>query len=145
MTPAEEILAAADHLEHLALRLQTEGQPVTAWHAEECGDPDRDQCPCIIGQGTYTNEFDGSQSLYYVADCETPEIAAYITAMGPNLAVTLVSSLRSVAAFHEPVSCTKHDECDGVFGCDWCGDEDWPCVDMREALAVARALMGVST
>ncbi len=25
-------------------------------------------------------------------------------------------------------------------GCQWCADEDWPCADMRNALATARAI-----
>lgn len=27
-------------------------------------------------------------------------------------------------------------------GCQWCADEDWPCSDMRHAVAVARAVLG---
>lgn len=30
-------------------------------------------------------------------------------------------------------------------GCQWCADEDFPCADMRNALAVARVINGSST
>lgn len=42
------------------------------------------------------------------------------------------SWLRSVADLHEPP--------DHPPGCQWCSDEDWPCADVREALAVAQEL-----
>jgi hypothetical protein len=53
-----------------------------------------------------------------------------------DLDMPLAKLLRDTAAFHE------HDDRPGHGGCDWCGDEDWPCNDMRNALAIARAING---
>jgi hypothetical protein len=47
--------------------------------------------------------------------------------------------LREISALHTPTTCQKHE------GCDWCGDEDWPCNDVRNALTVARAINGDPT
>ncbi len=58
-----------------------------------------------------------------------------------TLAEPLAKLLREIAALHTPTVCRKHEGC-GPHGCDWCGDEDWPCNDVRNALAVARALNG---
>ncbi|MFI8448193.1 hypothetical protein [Streptomyces erythrochromogenes] len=44
-----------------------------AWHAEECSDEHMDNCPCIIATGA-------SDRIQYVADAETPELAARIVA-----------------------------------------------------------------
>ncbi|MFJ7895948.1 hypothetical protein [Streptomyces anthocyanicus] len=59
---------------------------------------------------------------------------------GPNLDIPLAKLLREAAALHTPNECDKHVNC-GPFGCEWCGDEDWPCADIRNALAVARAVV----
>ena len=58
-----------------------------------------------------------------------------------DLDMPLAKLLRETAALHEPTACEKHESCDPL-GCDWCGDEDWPCADVRNALAVARAING---
>jgi hypothetical protein len=46
--------------------------------------------------------------------------------------------LREIAALHEP-KLPGHRNIVPP-GCQWCGDEDWPCNDTRNALAVARAI-----
>ena len=55
-----------------------------------------------------------------------------------DLDVPLAKLLRETAALHTPNECDKHVGC-GPLGCEWCGDEDWPCADIRNALAVAQA------
>jgi hypothetical protein len=71
----------------------------------------------------------------------TPAEPAFIRARNP-----LAKLLRETAALHEPGRCGKPTgnggACGAVHGCDWCGDEDWPCNDIRNALAVARAILG---
>jgi hypothetical protein len=62
------------------------------------------------------------------------------TFAGPA-AEPIAKLLREIAALHTPNVCRKHEGC-GPHGCDWCGDEDWPCNDIRNALAVARAILG---
>ncbi|QIJ61444.1 hypothetical protein [Streptomyces sp. JB150] len=63
-------------------------------------------------------------------------IAPYIATMHPGVGAALAKLLRDTHAFHE------HDDRPDHGGCDWCGDEDWPCSDVRNALAVARAVLG---
>lgn len=57
----------------------------------------------------------------------------------PAAAHALAKVLRETAALHTPTVCQKHEGCTPD-GCDWCGDEDWPCNDVRNALAVARQI-----
>lgn len=51
----------------------------------------------------------------------------------------LAEMLRDVVNFHEPMLCTKHVDCVSM-GCQWCNDEDTPCQDVRNALAIARQI-----
>ncbi|MFD4596777.1 hypothetical protein ACFWPQ_01965 [Streptomyces sp. NPDC058464] len=70
----------------------------------------------------------------------TPAVAALISARAH-----VAKLLREIGALHEPGCPGKRlsgHNCGGPHGCDWCGDEDWPCADMRNALAVARAING---
>lgn len=73
----------------------------------------------------------------------SPAVATHTAAvrLHPAVAEALAKLLREIAALHEPTVCRKHEGC-GPHGCDWCGDEDWPCNDTRNALAVARAING---
>ncbi|MFH9798039.1 hypothetical protein [Streptomyces virginiae] len=59
-----------------------------AWHVEECSDEHMDNCPCIIATG------DGDR-IQYVADAETPELAARIVA-DHNEAAALRKQLETV-------------------------------------------------
>lgn len=74
----------------------------------------------------------------------TPAVAALVSAREP-----LAKLLRETAALHEPGRCGKPTAnggtCAAAHGCAWCGDEDWPCNDFRNALAVARAINGKNT
>lgn len=63
----------------------------------------------------------------------------YAAAVNPVVGLALAKLLDDVAELHEPQTCDKHEGCDPL-GCQWCGDEDTPCADVRNALAVARAL-----
>jgi hypothetical protein len=70
-------------------------------------------------------------------------IAPFSDTRGP-LAVwePLAKLLEDSAELHEP----KLRGHAGLIppGCQWCADEDWPCLDMRNALAVARAINAAS-
>jgi hypothetical protein len=62
-----------------------------------------------------------------------------------DLDMPLAKLLREIAALHEPGCPGQRPDgsnCGKPHGCDWCGDEDWPCNDTRNALAVARAING---
>lgn len=60
--------------------------------------------------------------------------AQHLALWHPGVALAVATWLEDVADLHEP-----HPH---AYGCDWCSDEDWPCADTRNALAVARALLG---
>ena len=66
----------------------------------------------------------------------------YIAAMDPGVGAALAKLLREVHALHEPKRCPDATDDCHCAGCDWCGDEDWPCSDVRNALAVARRILG---
>jgi hypothetical protein len=80
-------------------------------------------------------------ATFHGAITATPTVAALVAARTP-----LAKLLRETATLHEPGRCGKPTDnggtCGAAHGCDWCGDEDWPCADIRNALAVARALNG---
>ncbi|MFI5473168.1 hypothetical protein ACIA6D_23375 [Streptomyces cacaoi] len=123
MTPADQpaavLRAAAAKLRALAKAIDAPDLPDQTWHTEECADDDRGNCPCIVAQGSYAAEPSGAlQPLYYVADAETPEVAAYITAMGPNVGTALAEWLESAARDAQEIGPDPH------------------------ALAVARAVLG---
>ncbi|PZT70159.1 hypothetical protein DN402_31565 [Streptomyces sp. SW4] len=63
-----------------------------------------------------------------------------------DLDISLAKQIRETAALHEPRRCGEYvgngTRCCLPHGCDWCGDEDWPCADVRNALAVARQING---
>ena len=63
--------------------------------------------------------------------------------MHPGVGEALAAWLESVAELHEP---SRTGCCGRVLaGCQWCADEDWPCADMRHALAVAGAVLAAVT
>lgn len=94
MTPAEQLRAAAAKLRDLAKVINAPDLPDQTWHTEECADDERSNCPCIVAQGQYAAEPHGThQPIYFVADAETPECAAYIAAMGPNVGTALADLL----------------------------------------------------
>ena len=66
----------------------------------------------------------------------SPAVEAHTTwvKIRPDAAAAIAKLLREIPALHE------HDTRPDHGGCDWCGDEDWPCNDVRNALAAARAI-----
>ncbi len=63
--------------------------------------------------------------------------ADYIAAMGPTVGAALAQLLDDCAELHEANPPHRGQPRPG---CQWCADEDFPCADMRNALAVARAI-----
>lgn len=117
MTPAEELRAAAEKLRTLTKAVDAPDLPDQSWHVEACANKETGDCPCIVAQGTCDLEY-GPVAALYIADAETPELAAYIAAMGPPVALALADWLDSAAVDAEQIG-----------------------PDHR-ALAVARALLG---
>ncbi len=95
-TPSQELAAAAETLRQLTAAIHAPDLDDQSWHTEECADDEQGNCPCIVAQGAIGLEY-GSVPLYYVADAETPEVAAYIAAMGPNVGALLADWLVSAA------------------------------------------------
>ncbi|MFD3363619.1 hypothetical protein ACFWW5_11005 [Streptomyces albidoflavus] len=64
------------------------------------------------------------------------------TIISPATRTALATWLRETSVLHEPQRCTDGPpDCTCTTGCGWCGDEDWPCSDMRSALAVAHHIL----
>lgn len=125
MTPADELRAAAEKLRALAKAIDAPDLPDQSWHVEPCASEERGDCPCIVAQGTCNTEDSFVQPLYYVADAETPECAAYIAAMGPDVGEKLARWLESTAT---SLAASTH--------------PGWQDCVAPDALAVARAING---
>ncbi|MFI8535397.1 hypothetical protein ACIGMX_34770 [Streptomyces aquilus] len=121
-TPADELKTAATTLRQLTAAIHAPDLTDQAWHTEQCADDEQGNCPCIVAQGAIGLEY-GSVPLYYVADAETPELAAYIAAMGPNVGDALADWLDAEA---RRLAATAH--------------PGWQDVVSPRALAVARAV-----
>lgn len=130
-SPAQELRTAAQTLRDLIRAVGSE-----AWSADH------------FPEGTIVRPANSTVSLLRLAAdgaraAGTPHVTAavgaYIAAMGPNVGLALVKLLEDCADLHEP-----HEPGNllGFIppGCQWCADEDFPCSDMRNALAVARAI-----
>jgi hypothetical protein len=139
-TPGNKIRTAATTLRKLINEVPNEHWGDRPWHTEECSDTDdMSPCPCIVAQGE-RREFDQPQipPIQYIADAETPELAAYIAAMGPVLGRAVADLMEAVSydpddsALDDPGS-DRHDACDRTV-----------CAPAA-ALAVARALAAVSS
>jgi hypothetical protein len=97
MTPAEELRAAAEKLRTLTKTVDAPDLPDQSWHVEACSNEETGDCPCIVAQGRVSFGDGDSTAMFYVADAETPECAAYIAAMGPPVALALADWLDSAA------------------------------------------------
>lgn len=123
-TAAGELRAAATRIRDLAAAIDAPSLPDQSWHTEACASEERGDCPCIVAQGRYPAEPSGAlQPVFYVADAETPELAAYIAAMGPTVGLALADWLDAEAA---RLTATVH--------------PGWQDTVSPHALAVARAL-----
>lgn len=65
---------------------------------------------------------------------EITTAAATISVFAGPAAEPIAKLLREIASLHEEDGRPERG------GCDWCGDEDWPCNGFRNALSVARAI-----
>jgi hypothetical protein len=129
-TTADELKAAAGTLRTLLTAIHAPDLADQSWHIEECADDEQGNCPCIVAQGQFADGVGPITPLYYVADAETPECAAYIAAMGPNVGTLLADWLEFHAAMNERL----HGLIDGL-----------PDGDDHPALALARAIAAVSS
>ena len=98
MNPADELRTAAQKIRTLTKAIHAPDLPNQSWHTEECADDEQGNCPCIVAQGTCNTDDGFVQPLYYVADAETPECAAYIAALHPGVGTALANWLDLFAA-----------------------------------------------
>ncbi|MGV9588214.1 hypothetical protein [Streptomyces tendae] len=68
------------------------------------------------------------------------EIDAAVRKLSSGDVITRVTNLPLAKLLRETAALHEHDNRPDHGGCDWCGDEDWPCADIRNALAVARTI-----
>jgi hypothetical protein len=140
MTPAEELAAATEKLRKLSTTATPGPWRDHDTHLGQYGHT----ATVLSGEGNDTDLRAWLPSMSQEPWDERRNVwadAAYIAAMHPGVGCALADWLESTAELHEPNVCTKHEGC-GPFGCQWCADEDWPCADIRNALAVARAVLG---
>lgn len=64
--------------------------------------------------------------------------AELVALFPPGAALALADWLWETADLHEQ----RAHRGESLEGCQWCADEDWPCADVRRAVAVARAVLG---
>lgn len=102
-TAADELRAASARLRELAKALHAPDLADQSWHVEECANEEQGDCPCIVAQGLHSEGRGPMTPLYYVADAETPECAAYIAAMGPPVGLALTDWLDSAAEDAEQI------------------------------------------
>lgn len=92
-TAAAELRAASARLRALTKAIHAPDLTDQSWHVEECASEERGDCPCIVAQGVCNTDGPFVTPVYYVADAETPELAAYIAAMGPPVGAGLADWL----------------------------------------------------
>jgi hypothetical protein len=137
-TPTDELCTAADKLRALAAAAADDSGN-TIWKASRHFPDQPDSTfttlwavgvrPLLRGGGGA-----GRPPAYVSAP-----VGDYAAAMDPAVGAALAKILRETAALHE------HDARPGHGGCQWCADEDWPCADIRNALAVARQINGTAS
>jgi len=95
----QEITLAAGRLLRMITRLPGGRWTDEPWHVEQCAEEELGECPCIVAQGVNVADFREPQDppIQYIADAETPEVAKYLVAMGPDVAGPLVTVLRRAA------------------------------------------------
>lgn len=122
MSPTETLRSAADRLDEVAN------------DAADAG-------PWRVGRHYGIHLYAGDVP---VATTHTLADARLIAALGPDFAKQVVSLLRSVAKRHEWRGAPATDGMNFDW-CYWCSSEvEFPCPDVRAALAVAEAVLRVS-
>lgn len=98
--PASEMRAAAKLLRERAAAISAP-EPVNSepWHADECAEAGYGSCPCIVAQGRISRGTDHEIPVRYIADAETPEIAAWIVLMHPGVGEALADWLEATADY----------------------------------------------
>lgn len=99
--PADRLHAAATKLRTMMAAIQAP-LPEQTWHTEPCADEARGDCRCIVAQGRYAEGAAPPVPVFYVADAETPELAAWIALMGPVVGEALAAWLDIEAARWDP-------------------------------------------
>ena len=136
-TPADELRAAAEKLRALAAAATPGPWRDHDTHLGQYGYA----ATVLSGEGNDTDLRAWLPSMSQTPWDETRNAwpdAAYIATMHPLVGLALAKLLEDCAELHEAKLPGHRGQVPP--GCQWCGDEDFPCSDMRNALAVARAL-----
>jgi len=124
-TPAETLRTAAKLMRERAEAVRQGAWTGRPWEAEECGDDEAGNCPCIVSQGERKPYLEAQvPPIQYVCDAESAEHAAHIASWHPAVALAVADLLDRIAWMVE-----LDPELAGRVGVD-------------EALAVARAYLG---
>jgi len=97
--PADTLTAAAKLLRSAINSIPPNSWDERPWHVETCMGGRKDDCPCIVAQGTHGR---GTPPVEYVADAETPEYARYIALMHPGVGLALADWLETAATYYTP-------------------------------------------
>ena len=130
MTPAEELRSAAEMIRRHATDV-TAGpwkSEASVAHGHRVGTTNDTSWVAWTGEHREEN---------------SAQDADWIALLHPGVGLALAKLLDDCAELHEPHTCDKHEGC-APLGCQWCADEDSPCADVRNALAVARQVLGTA-
>lgn len=119
MTPDQEIRAAAEKLRGLIDAVDQDMVTNPYWSSD---DHPPHAYPTLYARGV-----DGALG---------GPAGAFAAAMHPGVVTAIADWLEHTAELHEAETDPR------TPGCQRCADEDYPCSDMRDALAVARAING---
>jgi hypothetical protein len=129
MTPAEELRAAATKLRETASKATPGPWEIRDGNKVSSNVVSREDM--VIDGGGWT---DGTKAVVYGAALTAD--AVWIALASPALAEPLAAWLEGITARHN-----LSPDFDDRDECIWCA-EPWPCPDLRDALAVARAING---
>jgi len=98
-SPSALLHRAADRLEELAGAVVADDATRLdlPWHIERCANEEAGDCPCIIAQAENGEGGAPPTAMFYVADAETPELAAYIAVVDPPTGHAFAAMLRAAA------------------------------------------------
>lgn len=95
------VYARLDEAEAAAKALRDEDWDDRPWDVTECSDKSSAECPCIVYQGAYAPLPEAQvPHIRYIADAETPEIAAWIARHDPARALRKLAVRRRILARH---------------------------------------------
>jgi hypothetical protein len=97
-SPAETLRSAAGLIRERAEAVPQGAWKGRPWVAEECGDDEAGNCPCIVSQGERKPYLEAQvPPIQYVCDAESAGHAAHIASWHPAVALAVADWLESAA------------------------------------------------